>query len=154
MTNGVRVAVLKDPNEYDVRHLNEILAQESENFVPMTLVDLLKRLGQKELTVFVARSSSNAIVGVVELWVKDTLRVRKAEVENLEVLEGLRRQGIGEKLLGVLIDDVRMAGAKYIDLTSAPRRIKARGLYMKLGFVERNTGVFRLTLPPQNSRPK
>jgi len=49
------------------------------------------------------------------------------------------------------IDFAMKAGAESIDLTSRPERHAANQLYLKLGFVKRETNVYRLALKKQKS---
>jgi len=54
-----------------------------------------------------------------------------------------RGRGVGEKLS---LDAIRLAnelGARTVDLTSRPSREAANRLYRRLGFVERESNVYR-----------
>ena len=52
-------------------------------------------------------------------------------------------RGIGEALNQAAIERARAAGARTVDLTSRPSREAANRLYQRLGFVERETNVYR-----------
>jgi ribosomal protein S18 acetylase RimI-like enzyme len=60
--------------------------------------------------------------------------------------EAARGQGAGEALVREAIRLARKAGARTIDLTSRPSREAANRLYERIGFVERETNVYRYEL--------
>ena len=54
--------------------------------------------------------------------------------------------GVGEALNTFAINESRKRGATTVDLTSRPSREAANRLYQRLGFVQRDTNVYRFTL--------
>ena len=60
--------------------------------------------------------------------------------------ESLNGRGIGSALTLAMVDHSRAAGCKTVDLTSRPKREAANHMYRKLGFVERDTNVYRFAL--------
>ena len=58
----------------------------------------------------------------------------------------MRGKGIGEKLTQFAIDYAVEQGFAEIDLTSNPTRVAANKLYQKLGFVLRETNIYRLNI--------
>jgi len=54
-----------------------------------------------------------------------------------------RGQGIGAALVGEALDRATSAGARTVDLTSRPSRQAANRLYVRLGFAQRETNVYR-----------
>jgi ribosomal protein S18 acetylase RimI-like enzyme len=58
----------------------------------------------------------------------------------------LNGRGIGTALTRAMVDHARDAGCKTVDLTSRPKREAANHMYRKLGFVERDTNVYRFDL--------
>lgn len=71
---------------------------------------------------------------------------RYAQIEDVIVASSHRGRGIGELICRELIAIARQWEAKYVDLTSNPTRLAARQLYERLGFKQRETGNYRLTL--------
>jgi ribosomal protein S18 acetylase RimI-like enzyme len=60
------------------------------------------------------------------------------------VVDGSSRgAGVGEALIGAAVNEARKCNARSIDLTSRPDRESANGLYQKMGFVLRETNVYR-----------
>jgi len=57
-----------------------------------------------------------------------------------------RGAGVGEALNRFALDEARGAGATTVDLTSRPSREAANRLYRRLGFVQRETNVYRYDL--------
>ncbi|MET0827119.1 MAG: GNAT family N-acetyltransferase, partial [Acidimicrobiales bacterium] len=55
-------------------------------------------------------------------------------------------QGIGRLLIDAMVARAKELGAKTVDLTSRPSREAANRLYLRLGFVERETNVYRFDL--------
>jgi ribosomal protein S18 acetylase RimI-like enzyme len=53
---------------------------------------------------------------------------------------------VGEALNRAALDRAREAGATTVDLTSRPSREAANRLYQRLGFEQRETNVYRITL--------
>ena len=62
--------------------------------------------------------------------------------------EASNGQGIGRMLTEAMLDRARTAGCKTVDLTSRPSREAANHLYRKVGFVPRDTNVYRYDLDP------
>ncbi|MEA3292737.1 MAG: hypothetical protein U9Q71_10615 [Pseudomonadota bacterium] len=50
---------------------------------------------------------------------------------------------MGRKLTQAAIELAQAEGVKSIDLTSRPKRVVANGLYKSMGFVRRETNVYR-----------
>ena len=70
----------------------------------------------------------------------------RAWIEDVVVDETARGAGVGAALNEFALEHARQAGAKTVDLTSRPSREAANRLYQRLGFVERETNVYRYTL--------
>ena len=70
----------------------------------------------------------------------------KAWIDDVVVDGDARGRGVGEALSRAALDEARRRGAKEVDLTSRPTREAANRLYQRLGFVPRDTNVYRFTL--------
>lgn len=57
-----------------------------------------------------------------------------------------RGRGIGMQLIRTAIGHAQTLGARTVDLTSRPDRESANALYRRLGFVRRDTNVYRYEL--------
>ncbi len=87
-----------------------------------------------------------AIVGSLTLVLVRIPTGLRASIEDVVVDEQVRGQGVGRALNEAALDLARDAGAATVDLTSRPSRQAANRLYLRLGFVIRDTNVYRYTL--------
>ncbi|MFM7262603.1 MAG: GNAT family N-acetyltransferase [Acidimicrobiales bacterium] len=70
----------------------------------------------------------------------------RAWIEDVVVDGGARGLGVGEALNRAAIDEARGRGAITVELTSRPSREAANRLYRRLGFVQRETNVYRYSI--------
>ena len=70
----------------------------------------------------------------------------RAWIEDVVVDTNARGAGIGKQLNLTAIDLAKQAGAKTVDLTSRPSRKAANQLYKNIGFIKRDTNVYRFTI--------
>lgn len=90
---------------------------------------------------------SDRPVGFVSVNIRGCLRLEgiMASIEELVVKRELRNTGIGSKLLKKAIDFADMHLCKRIEvLTSTWRESYKRGFYLKNGFSEHDSAVFRI----------
>jgi ribosomal protein S18 acetylase RimI-like enzyme len=69
----------------------------------------------------------------------------RAWIEDVVVDGDARGSGVGEALNRFALDLADANGARTVDLTSRPSREAANRLYRRLGFVRRETNVYRFT---------
>ena len=98
---------------------------------PWTKAAFEKELGNRPPTVFVLRSSGNAIAFVVTRRHPPEL-----DIVNLAVAEGHRRRGFGRILLRFLLEMARRDGVDQVFLEVRAGNQAARALYRSLGFEE------------------
>jgi ribosomal protein S18 acetylase RimI-like enzyme len=70
----------------------------------------------------------------------------RAWIEDVVVDSEARGHGVGEALNKAAIAEAQSRGAITVELTSRPSREAANRLYQRLGFVARDTNVYRYTL--------
>jgi ribosomal protein S18 acetylase RimI-like enzyme len=87
-----------------------------------------------------------AIVGSLTLVIFNIPTGIRAWIEDVVVDGDARGNGVGEALNLFAIEEARKRGAVTVDLTSRPSREAANRLYQRLGFVARDTNVYRFTL--------
>lgn len=98
------------------------------------------------LLIAVDREDGDRILGSLTLaWFRIPTGVR-AWIEDVVVDESARGRGVGEALNHAALDRARELGAKTVDLTSRPSREAANRLYQRIGFVARDTNVYRFSL--------
>ena len=66
--------------------------------------------------------------------------------ESAKVIAVRASHGVGEALNLAALAEAKHRGARTVDLTSRPSREAANRLYQRLGFVLRDTNVYRLSL--------
>jgi ribosomal protein S18 acetylase RimI-like enzyme len=123
---------LKARDAADVEALLKLLSEDAE----VTALDA---------PTFVVETNG-VVVGMVTLCVFTTLTGSKAYLDHLAVAPEWRRRGIGRMLIEYAIEEARAAGASRIDLTANATKQAGHALYRSLGFRERETSNFRLTL--------
>jgi len=128
--------------------LVRLVPQLSRSNPPPSLSEVEEMLASPAITQFVARDDGGRIVGVATLAVFPIPTARRAWIEDVIVDEPYNGQGIGAALTNAMLDRARALGCRTVDLTSRPSRAAANHLYEKVGFVRRDTNVWRYTLPP------
>lgn len=84
-----------------------------------------------------------AVLGSMTLVVFPIPTGIRAWIEDVVVDSGARGRGVGEALNRRAIEIAIERGARTVDLTSRPERAAANRLYQRLGFVKRDTNVYR-----------
>ena len=122
-----------------------LIPQLSSSNPPPTREQLVEIVDAPESVLFLARVDG-VIVGSLTLA---TFRIPtgvRAWIEDVVVDAGARGHGVGEALNKAAIDEARIRGAITVELTSRPSREAANRLYQRLGFVARDTNVYRYTI--------
>jgi ribosomal protein S18 acetylase RimI-like enzyme len=88
----------------------------------------------------------NQIVGSLTLAVFRIPTGLRAWIEDVVVDTPARGKGVGEALTRAALVRAARAGALAVDLTSRPSREAANRLYRRVGFVQRETNVYRYNL--------
>jgi len=105
--------------------------------------EALEAIVASDSSVLLIAVSERVIVGALTLVLFRIPTGLRAWIEDVIVDEAARGRGIGEVLNQAAIERARAAGARTVDLTSRPSREAANRLYQRLGFVERETNVYR-----------
>ena len=109
---------------------------------------------REQLTEMVQSSATLVLVARVDGRIAGSLTLAmfriptglRAWIEDVVVDGDARGNGVGEALNLFAIEEARKRGAVTVDLTSRPSREAANRLYQRLGFVARDTNVYRFTL--------
>jgi ribosomal protein S18 acetylase RimI-like enzyme len=98
-------------------------------------------------TLLIARDlrDSGRIVGMLTLVVFRIPTGLRAWIEDVVVDETVRGRGVGEGLSQEAVRRALELGARTVELTSRPSREAANRLYQRLGFVLRDSNVYRYT---------
>jgi len=125
--------------------LNQLVPQLSSSASPLTSDDVEALIANPAVSVFIAKNDG-AIVGTLTLVVFPIPSGLRAWIEDVVVDEGARGLGAGVALTEAAVTESKRRGAKSIDLTSRPSREAANAMYVKLGFIQRETNVYRFDL--------
>ncbi len=126
-----------------VEALSALIPQLSSSAPPLTDTDLSDIATSPGTVLLVARDDDGLIVGSLTLVVFRAPTGPRAWIEDVVVDASTRGQGIGAALVGEALDRATSAGARTVDLTSRPSRQAANRLYVRLGFAQRETNVYR-----------
>ena len=113
---------------------------------PPPSAEALGAIAASEATRLLVARSNGTIVGSLTLVLVRIPTGIRAIIEDVVVDEQVRGQGVGQLLNEAALELARDAGAVTVDLTSRPSREAANRLYLRLGFVIRDTNVYRYTL--------
>ncbi len=123
-----------------------LIPQLSSSSPPTSRDDLAAIVDSVASILFVARDADGSIVGSLTLAVFRIPTGVRAWIEDVVVDRSARGAGAGEALVAAALDRAGSAGAKTVDLTSRPDREAANRLYVRLGFEQRTTNVYRFSL--------
>jgi ribosomal protein S18 acetylase RimI-like enzyme len=113
---------------------------------PAPLRAQLEEIVASPATVLFLAYDADEIVGSLTLALFRIPTGLRAWIEDVVVDGEARGKGVGEALNRAAIDRARAAGAVSLDLTSRPSRDAANRLYQRIGFVARETNVYRYDL--------
>ncbi|MCX6532539.1 MAG: GNAT family N-acetyltransferase [Actinobacteria bacterium] len=142
MPSAVPVEIASQASEELVAACHQLIPQLSSSAQPITVTELAEIINSDSTLMFVARID-NKIVGLLTLAIFRIPTAVRAWIEDVVVDSSARGHGVGEALNHAAIAEAKRCGAKTVDLTSRPSREAANKLYKRLGFVERDTNVYR-----------
>lgn len=124
----------------------ELLIPQLSSSNPPPSADQLAAIISSEASVLFIARVDDRIVGSLTLA---TFRIPtgvRAWIEDVVVDGEARGHGVGEALNKAALAEAQSRGAITVELTSRPSREAANRLYQRLGFVARDTNVYRYTL--------
>ncbi len=142
---SVTVEMATQASDELVQAMQKLIPQLSSSNAPPSAKELNEIVSSESSVLFIARVE-NQIVGSLTLA---TFRIPtgiRAWIEDVVVDESARGHGVGEALNRAALDEAKRRGAITVELTSRPSREAANRLYLRLGFVLRETNVYRYTL--------
>jgi ribosomal protein S18 acetylase RimI-like enzyme len=123
--------------------VNRLLPQLDRDTELMTEARFRAILRSEGTHFFIAETDDKEIAGMLSAVVYIIPTGTKFWIEDVVVDEAYRGKGIGKELMKSAIEYARFKGARSVDLTSRPDRVAANKLYQDLGFVLRETNVYR-----------
>ncbi len=127
--------------------LRALVPELSSSAPPLSEPALEEIVDSPATVLLVARDAADGtILGSLTLVVFSAPTGARAWIEDVVVAPATRGRGIGAALVGEALQRARAAGSRTVDLTSRPSREAANRLYVRLGFVQRETNVYRRAL--------
>ncbi len=114
-----------------VEQLDELIAIEHASFTnPWTREMYLAELQHEISSCYLARAPGGDAVGFCSFW----LVLDELHINNLAVLEQMRRQGIATAILARVLADAVARGAARATLEVRRSNAEAQALYLRFGF--------------------
>ena len=137
----MNIRTLKNEDESQLLNLFKEL---TTNQVNLNIQDVVK---DDNCHAIVLENEVGEVIGFAALttFIVPT-KGRVGKIEDVVIREAFRGQGLGDRLLDELILIAKERNLANITLTSNPKRVVARNLYQKKGFILLETGVFLLKL--------
>lgn len=128
-----------------VSAMHRLVSELSSSAAPPSAQELREIVESGCTTLLLARDSTqaNRIIGSLTLAVFRIPTGVRAWIEDVIVDTTARGKGVGEALTRRALQIAQARGARTIELTSRPSREAANRLYRRLGFVARDTNVYR-----------
>ena len=123
--------------------INHLLSQLSSSARPLSATELGAVMDSDTPHLLLA-TDDGRLCGMLTLVVFRIPTGIRAWIEDVVVNDADRGKGVAKTLLEAAIEQARSMGAKTLDLTSRPAREAANRLYRKVGFVQRETNVYRI----------
>src|SRR3990167_6204374 len=144
----ISIERVTSPESVALADINELLPQLHTSTAnaddPIgTQADLDAITSDKNIIFAVARDGSK-VIGMATWYLIVKFGKKIGYVEEVVVSEAYRGQGIGRKLLELIIDEAKKVQTRQLYLTSRDGRTAANSLYQKLGFEKRDTNNYRL----------
>ena len=141
----IRVEECNEVTDELVAAMAQLVPQLSSSSPAPTAAQLMEIVesGSTHLLVAIDDDADGAIVGSLTLVVFRIPTGLRAWIEDVVVDGGARGKGVGEALNRAALETAERLGARSVDLTSRPSREAANRLYRRLGFVQRETNVYR-----------
>ena len=126
----------------DLAALQALIPELSSSAPALTGDDLEAIVRSPATVLFVARRAGR-LVGSLTLVLFRAPTGPRSWIEDVVVSPSERGGGVGAALVQAALERASTEGARTVDLTSRPSREAANRLYVRLGFVRRETNVYR-----------
>ncbi|MDG2026365.1 MAG: GNAT family N-acetyltransferase [Acidimicrobiales bacterium] len=128
--------------------MDRLVPQLSKSNPPPTNEALQEMIDSDAAILFMCRDETG-VLGTLTLILFRIPTGIRAWIEDVIVDEAARGKGVGRILNEAAIEHAFEQGAITVDLTSRPSREAANRLYQRIGFIERDTNVYRYAPPAQ-----
>lgn len=146
--NTAHIAPLRpdDVTDHTAAQINALLPQLSAKATPLRAEALRQIVSRPNVRLYVLHDECAQLCGMATLTLDALVTGTKAWIEDVVVSQTCRGRGYGSQLISHLVAEAKAHGAASVNLTSRPEREAANRLYRRLGFVQRQTNVYKLTL--------
>lgn len=139
---SVKVEVITEVTDELVTAFGRLVPQLSRSAPPPDRDVLAAMIRHDAITLLVAWLDGE-VVGTLTLVMFPIPTGLRAWIEDVVVDGNARRAGTGQALSEAAVRIAQEAGARTVDLTSRPSREAAGRLYERIGFVQRDSRVYR-----------
>ena len=143
MGDAIRIEEVTERSDELAAAMAALVPQLSRSSPAPSAAEVEEIVGSPACHLLLARDANGAIVGMLTLAVFRIPTGLRAWIEDVVVDDAARGQGVGAALTRAAIRVAEQRGARTVDLTSRPSREAANRLYRRLGFVQRETNVYR-----------
>ena len=136
------------PTAYEAAHCEAVcrlLGQLTTRSIAFTAVDYQWLLESPSSKLFLLLCEG-CVMGMLTVGMYASPTGTKAWIEDVVVDESLRGSGLGRRLVNRAIDYCREEGIDTVYLTSNPKRVAANALYQSVGFVRKETNMYKMDL--------
>jgi len=141
----MHIELMDRVNEAVVEAFERLMPQLTRHSPPPTYDELLEMAQSKAVHVFLARDRGE-IVGTATLGTFRTPTGVHGWIEDVIVDRDARRQGFGKALTEACLEKAQALGLHEVQLTSRASRCSANQLYLAMGFIRRETNLYRYPL--------
>ncbi len=145
-TGSYRVDELLEVSPYLAARLGQLVRQLSSSALRPTREELATIAASPATRLLVAQGEDEIVLGMLTLALFRIPTGVRAWIEDVVVDEAARGRGVGRALTERALELAQLEGARTVELTSRPTRVAANELYLSMGFVLRETNVYRITL--------
>jgi len=139
----MKILEVKKYSDQILEDVNTLIPQLSKTAKPISSHRLKAIISSQDIHLFLAEEEE-LIIGSLTLVMIRIPTCIKAQIEDVIVDEKYLGKGLGKQLTLHAINFSKENGASLVNLTCSPWRKAANELYKKLGFVRRDTNVYKL----------
>lgn len=141
----MNIILMESVNDEVVEAFQRLMPQLTRHSPPPTWEELVEMVQSDQCFVFLARETGQdgLIVGTATLGIFRTPTGVHGWIEDVVVDQDYRRQGIGKILTEACLEQARRLGLCEVNLTSRSARCAANQLYQAMGFIRRETNLYR-----------
>jgi ribosomal protein S18 acetylase RimI-like enzyme len=139
---------VSEQTEFSQRIAEELrrLLPQLSNSAAMPSDEFIRKLLASDSSRLLVARDGDSVVGFLTLVIFPIPTGVRAWIEDVIVDSAARGKGVGEKLNRAALDLAKNLGARTVELTSRPSREAANRLYQRMGFVPRDTNVYRFMI--------